>query len=735
MANKDPLKSIRNIAPDSKKAQVMANQAAVTANKLGIAEQETRRIIQEILQGSLLTYKEINEVLADQASILSDTYDTNVKIEARAKRKLDITTKLELAETNIVDAMQKASGTLTDNLRLTERQLSTIEKLSKESLKVNKGDKERVTLLHDMAKSLQEHVATIRIMQARNKTMGGHLHNVVESSDKIAENAKEYLPSWVHSSVDKLNEKMKNVLLTGGGISLAAAAFGAALLGAFVVLMKVQHQSQEIAKNTGLSIEQSHELVMSSYELQSSSANYLSTQKEIVETQQALMGEFRNFHKISADTVVQIANLSNAFGYSAENAAKVQGIFEVIGGSTADMAIDLQAAVGSLSEAAGVAPGEVIKDIAANAGVASKYFAGQPAMLAKAAIQLHKIGLSLSDAAASAEALLTIETSLAAQYTASAMIGRQINLDKSRELMLQGKIAEGQASALESVGSYAEYEKLLPIQRKALADAIGLTTDKLQTAMWLQEATKDMSAEELDLTTKYGEQLGNINGLGKEQIIDRAKHVQLTEQLTSSFEKLASSIMPTLITLSSALSPILQAISFIVNNIASGIQLIVDGWNSMPGIVKIAAAALGTALLVMKALTLELKIQAMLQMAKAAFASPVGAVAAMGLVLVLGGMLRNATKVDDAVIQPQSTAGYSRVMSGPEGSVAFNDKDTIVAGTNLNSGNSSSDNSKLERLLQENNNLLRQSLNRPIIIGREAVNAIGNSIKVNNTFG
>ena len=279
------------------------------------------------------------------------------------------------------------------------------------------------------------------------------------------------------------------------------------------------------------------------------------------------------------------------------------------------------------------------------------------------------------------------------------------------------------------------YEKLLPVQRKALADAIGLTTDKLQTAMWLQEATKDMSAEELDLTTKYGEQLGNITGLGKEQIIDRANHVQLTEQLTSSLEKISSSIMPTIISLATALTPILQAISFVVTQISNGFNLISNALNWVND-------ALKPIWPVLNAIKYVLVGVVALMAAAAIFATAmqgglVGmAIGTAAVVAVIGGVGNMvSSKFDDMVMQPTSPAGYSRVLSGPEGSVALNDKDTIVAGTNLNSGKSSTDNSKLERLLQENNNLLRQSLNRPIIIGREAVNAIGNSIKVNESFG
>jgi len=57
------------------------------------------------------------------------------------------------------------------------------------------------------------------------------------------------------------------------------------------------------------------------------------------------------------------------------------------------------------------------------------------------------------------------------------------------------------------------------------------------------------------------------------------------------------------------------------------------------------------------------------------------------------------TKADDMISPP---AGYGdRILTGPEGSIALNNKDTVIAGTNLGGGSSKTD-SLLETLVRQN---------------------------------
>jgi len=90
---------------------------------------------------------------------------------------------------------------------------------------------------------------------------------------------------------------------------------------------------------------------------------------------------------------------------------------------------------------------------------------------------------------------------------------------------------------------------------------------------------------------------------------------------------------------------------------------------------------------------------------------------------IIGGFTGGVTSLfDDAVMGP---VGYSRVLSGPEGTFALNDKDTIVAGTNLGGGGGSTfninvnasgitDRTDKRQLAREIGNMIQQEMSRSI---------------------
>ena len=88
--------------------------------------------------------------------------------------------------------------------------------------------------------------------------------------------------------------------------------------------------------------------------------------------------------------------------------------------------------------------------------------------------------------------------------------------------------------------------------------------------------------------------------------------------------------------------------------------------------------------------------------------------------LAIAGGIYAATSMNDGVINP--TGGM--VVSGPEGSIQLNKKDSIIAGTNLGGGNNNGGNSSAE--LRELKNMVAAIANRPInvsIDGKKVIEA------------
>ena len=77
-------------------------------------------------------------------------------------------------------------------------------------------------------------------------------------------------------------------------------------------------------------------------------------------------------------------------------------------------------------------------------------------------------------------------------------------------------------------------------------------------------------------------------------------------------------------------------------------------------------------------------------------------------------------------------SGYgNRMISAPEGTFALNNKDTIIAGTNLDQGGANMGNAELVKLQAQTNNLLTRLLNKNASIKMDS-EELGTAISLNN---
>ena len=104
---------------------------------------------------------------------------------------------------------------------------------------------------------------------------------------------------------------------------------------------------------------------------------------------------------------------------------------------------------------------------------------------AKAAVEAAKVGASLTGILSAADGLLKLESSISAQFEAQVLTGKQINLERARQLALDGDIA-GLTTEIQSVvGQVGDIQSLNVIQRQSVADAIGISVqDLLKNISW-----------------------------------------------------------------------------------------------------------------------------------------------------------------------------------------------------------------------------------------------------------
>ena len=190
-----------------------------------------------------------------------------------------------------------------------------------------------------------------------------------------------------------------------------------------------------------------------------------------------------------------VAETAAATGMTLDDSQKLIGVLTQTQGLSAEQANELVRSAQALAEANDVAPDKVLADVAQNTEQFARFAKDGGENVLKAAIQARKLGINLDTVAKTAEGLLNFQNSLNSEIEASALIGRQLNLQKARELALAGDLEGVQSEILKQVGSEAEFNEMNAIQRQALADAVGLQTAELQKLVSAEKEAVSLQGE------------------------------------------------------------------------------------------------------------------------------------------------------------------------------------------------------------------------------------------------
>lgn len=201
----------------------------------------------------------------------------------------------------------------------------------------------------------------------------------------------------------------------------------------------------------------------------------------------ALAENLGNANDVTVGLGINVGVMTNRLGVSGDEAATLVNQFGNLSGLSSDTALNTMEAASQLASANGVAPGAVMSDIAKNTEFFALYAKDGGANIAQAAIQARKLGVDLGTAAKISDNLLDYQSSVESEMQASVLLGRDLNLQKARELAYAGDSAGAMKAALDAAGGINEYNKMDVYQRRAVAEAIGVGADELQKMVANQE--------------------------------------------------------------------------------------------------------------------------------------------------------------------------------------------------------------------------------------------------------
>lgn len=493
-------------------------------------------------------------------------------------------------------------------------------------------------------------------------------------------------------------------------------------------------KSMGITKSEALQVEASFKMIALDSQYSSVSIGTLTEgMLQLSETTKVTAG-------FTKEMLEQQVVMTKQLGLSADESAKINSLSMMNNKSTQETKIGIANQVKNLERQTGIRLNykKVMQDVSKIDGALALQYKNNPELIAKAVIQAQKLGITLEKSAQMSAQILNWESSIEAELEAELLTGKQLNLTEARNLALKGKSAEAAASMLQQVGSAAEFSQMDVIAQESIAKSMGMQRDELANSL-----------REKELLTKLGAQ--NIEQLAKEGRLDELRNQEGGEALVRAYEQQTAQekMNQAMIKLSEILGALVAGpLGTMMDVLASILSSTTGIYSIMGAIGGIMFAKLIPAFktlgLTLKAIKLQSIGTAIMSAIQAIWTS-LGAIPFVGPALagaaIMGaiGFIRSKS-MDDGAMGPDGKILYSK----KEGAIKLNDKDTVIAGTDLGgeTGNSNSSKSRntggsgndLSPLLAKVDQLisLLQAGSKVTLDGKEVGKALGlNSINAN----
>jgi len=606
-------------------------------------------------------------------------------------------------------------------------------------LKQNASEKE--------VKNLDKTITILQDGVDRSKIISGEFDNIVGANNELNTSTKFFdglektlktIPGvgpLISGPFKAASQAVRTAKLEGDGFFKAAGkgalelgkAFGpAVLLGSIINANK---HTVELARNLQMSVHDAHKLEIEFSKIAFSSGKAYINQNNLSEAMGTLVKQTGLVAGFTEDQLTNQVFLSKQLGLSADSSAEFAKYQAFTGKSSEETNKEIADSVVNLKKETGIALklSDVFDEVAkTNAGLQAAYGFNNK-LLAEQVINTKKIGINMAQAENIAKNMLDFESSIANELEAELLTGKSLNLEEARRLSLMGKSSEAAAEILNQVGSTADLAKMNVIQQEALAKAVGMERNELIASVKERETLAKIGGQsvkdQLAAATSESERLAikkKIREQGGEDLLLQYEQTSAAEKFEAALIKIQNAIG----NITEFLSPAVDFFAKILDSaVGLGVVLtttITFGLASMAASLVESLTTLGlinlakkesvvtdkTDLVIEEAKTLTKKIQnteekkgigyalrrvaisagqllkdigsaAMAALRAFAALGPIGWVA--GGIAAAGAVALGMKYMSDGVIGP----GGKTVVSGPEGSIQLNDKDSMIVGTDL----------------------------------------------------
>jgi hypothetical protein len=675
-----------------------------TVNDL-LKEMETRN---KVIKDGFTATKESLSSLVDIASQFND-YQSKTK-ELSSDQLKNLSEKLKTEKENLKLSQESLIQKIKSNQAEKEaisKQKSQLEtksatkKLTAEEIKQLNALKSQYQSISETLNQQNESLDHSRDIL---EDIDGSVGDLEKGLDKAAKKAQGLeMLKGIGGSLDKINSPLEGML---NPLNLINKIFG------FIIGSVTEYDKRlgDTAKSMNITYGEADKSNKAMAAFAKSSKDAYDNSEDLNKTVVALnqnLGTTIKFEQLTGalkEDVALMSQLENIAGLTSEES---QGILQYTlatnqsaKGATKDLMANYK--VAGLKRGIVLNEKDALKEVSKLSNAIKLSTAGGAAGLAKSVAAAKALGTDLGKVDDIAGSILNFEESIESELSAELLTGKQLNLEKAREAALNNDLATLSDEIAKNVGNAADFAKMNRIQQDAIAKSVGMSREELASTLTNQEALKNISAssiedaqEQYNLAKAKGKEEEFLKQLGNESLARQFEQTNMQEEAANAQKQANDSIILAIGSMEKYKDQLKKVLDFatkladnfgLIKGILVAMGLIMVG-KLVKGIVDFASGT-KQAISVAKSLFAVEKKEAAVDVIGGSYEmaskmGPLGIAAVAGLLGAGLGALAMYT-MNDGVIKPTGGSGYGdRTLFGPEGAISFNNKDTIVAGTDL----------------------------------------------------
>lgn len=578
-----------------------------------VLQSQTKEIKEQIIQRNKIRSlsREVVKQAEELYSITKDELGTTKNLTDLAKKRQDLEkTQIQLSsflntiKTNNAQIDADINSSIQEQIINTQKLLKETKDLETTSNKIaNNFGVKTFGALSDIAKQIPGF-----------KRFSEPFNNAAEAARKVSQQnvgidkfkqlRKEGV--GIREALDKAGVSAKQVKLGSTSPFLAgvksigpslAKAFGPALIITELVqaFIKLDNLAGDTAKSMGISYEQATQLNSEFNAIANASGNIFVTTQGINESFNQINSALGTNANLNEELLVTQTQLTKQAFYSVEAATQISKLSLATGKPAKEIVTSFlgQAKALNLVNNTAINEKQLVEGISKTSKGILATFAAQPKKLIEAAFAAKKVGLELNEIKGIQDSLLNIESSIAAEFEAEVITGKQLNLERARYYALTNNIA-GLSQELVNQGiDQAKFAGMNVLQQEAVAQAMGLSRDQLGGMLLDQAALSKLTGgdteenrKKLAMLKEQGFSMQAIADLGQEEFDRQLASASMQDRFNASMEKLrevfvtvVQALMPIVDIFASVfelLGPIMAILDPMIQATLVGVSLIVD---------------------------------------------------------------------------------------------------------------------------------------------------------------